>query len=427
MKSNNWLVISYFANVRGACQSEWVEDRMAALSKLGIRPALVSSFCGGRYKDMLHVRALSLSPADLKFELDFILKRNGISGKLFKVLRTLIFLPLYPLYYLETKILNIYGESRWSWMPFSILMGLIVALKTKPTFIYSTGGPASAHISAIVISKITGIPLMAELQDPLVGDDIGRNALSKKGLKYIEKLIFDNSDKVIFCTQAATDSAAERQHSDKAVCIYPGSIINMPTSSEFVKNAVCKFIYLGSLYQSRNLDCFMEALSMVFEENPELKKYFSLDVYGNMNEDIRQRINNFAHKVIHLKGLVPREDALKHAIESDVLLLVQNTDDRSSTTIPFKTYDYLLLGKKILGLTYKNQELETMMVDHGHLSVAADRPQEIKQAIVALLEDWRNGSLVKSIKSSEITVDNAAKQMQALANVLTASQNGAGV
>lgn len=166
---------------------------------------------------------------------------------------------------------------------------------------------------------------------------------------------------------------------------------------------------------------------MVFEENPELKKYFSLDVYGNMNEDIRQRINNFAHKVIHLKGLVPREDALKHAIESDVLLLVQNTDDRSSTTIPFKTYDYLLLGKKILGLTYKNQELETMMVDHGHLSVAADRPQEIKQAIVALLEDWRNGSLVKSIKSSEITVDNAAKQMQALANVLTASQNGAGV
>lgn len=158
MKSNNWLVISYFANVRGACQSEWVEDRMAALSKLGIRPALVSSFCGGRYKDMLHVRALSLSPADLKFELDFILKRNGISGKLFKVLRTLIFLPLYPLYYLETKILNIYGESRWSWMPFSILMGLIVALKTKPTFIYSTGGPASAHISAIVISKITGIP-----------------------------------------------------------------------------------------------------------------------------------------------------------------------------------------------------------------------------------------------------------------------------
>lgn len=427
MKNNNWLVISYFANVRGACQSEWVEDRMASLSKLRIRSALVSSFCGGRYKDTLHVRALSMSPADLKYELDFILKRNGISGKLFKFLRTLIFLPLYPLYYLETKILNVYGESRWSWMPFSILMGLIVALKTKPSLIYSTGGPASAHISAIVISKITGIPLMAELQDPLVGDDIGRNALSKKGLMFIEKLIFGNSARVIFCTQAATDSAAERHHSDKAVCIYPGSIIDMPSSSEIVKNTVCKFIYLGSLYQSRNLDRFMEALAMVFEEKPELKKSFSLDVYGNMNEDIRQRINNFPHKVIQLKGLVPREDALKHAIESDVLLLVQNTDDRSSTTIPFKTYDYLLLGKKILGLTYKNQELETMIVDHGHLSVAADRPQDIKQAILALLEGWRNGTLVRDVKPSKITVDNAAKQMLDLANALTATQNDMGV
>lgn len=427
MKGNNWLVVSYFANVRGACQSEWVEDRMAALSKLGIRPALVSSFCGGRYKNMFHVRALSLSPADLKYELDFILKRNGISGKLFKFLRTLIFLPLYPLYFLETKILNVYGESRWSWMPFSILMGLLVALKTKPSLIYSTGGPASAHISAIVISKIAGIPLMAELQDPLVGDDIGRNALSRKGLAFIEKLIFDHSDKVIFCTQAATDAAAERHHSDKAVCIYPGSIIDMPTSSTVASNAVCKFIYLGSLYQSRNLDCFMEALSMIFKEKPELEDSFSLDVYGNMNEDIRWRINNFPYKVIHLKGLVPREDALQHAIESDVLLLVQNTDDRSSTTIPFKTYDYLLLGKKILGLIYKNQELETMIVNHGHLSVAADSPQEIKQAISVLLEDWRNGDLTKSIKSSEITVDNAAKQMQDLANALTQPQDSTGV
>ena len=59
-----------------------------------------------------------------------------------------------------------------------------------------------------------------------------------------------------------------------------------------------------------------------------------------------------------------------------------------------------------------------MIVDHGHLSVAADKPQEIKHAIIALLEDWRNDSLLKGIKSSEITVDNAAIQMIALANTL---------
>lgn len=409
--NNNWLIISYFANVKGACQSEWIDDRMAALKRNGIHNILVSSFCGGRYSDMFHVRALSLSPADIKYELDFILKRNGISGSLFKYLRTLIYLPLYPFYYLETKILNVYGESRWSWMLLSYLMGLFATIRSKPSLIYSTGGPASAHIVAAVISMMTRTAWVAELQDPLVGEDIGRNKLSKKGLTYIEKFIFNHADKVIFCTQAARDSAAIRHDSDKAVCIYPGSRINLPSNTKTVKNSVCKFIYLGSLYQSRNLDCFMAALSMLFEESPDLKNIFSLDVYGNMNEDIRQRIINFPHKVIHLKGLVTRDKALSYAIESDVLLLIQNTDDRSSLTIPFKTYDYLLIGRKILGLVYKNQELESMLTDHRHLSVPADDSQKIKQAIRTLMDEWRNGSLRHGTKDCNITAEKAAEKM----------------
>jgi len=390
---------------------------MSALMKSGIRPVLISSFCGAKYDNVQHVRALSLSPADLKYELDFTLSRSVGSGSLFKFLRVALFLPLYPFYFIETKILNVYGESRWSWMPLSIITGLVMALKTKPSYIYSTGGPASAHIVASVISRLTRIPLMAELQDPLVGEDIGRNALSKWGLVYIERIIFNNADKVIFCTEAARDSAAIRHKSDKAVCIYPGSYLDMPLVTAN-KDQVFRFIYLGSLYQTRNLDRFMEALSLAFKERPELKDNLLLDVYGNMNEDIRQRINSFQYNVIKLHGLVPRADALHKAMESDVLLLVQNTDDRSSTTIPFKTYDYLLLGRKILGLIYKNPELESILASHGHLSVPAGSAQNIKESILMLHDEWRAGTLTANIKTSAITVEKAAAEMISVANTL---------
>jgi glycosyltransferase involved in cell wall biosynthesis len=422
MSNNIWFIISYFANIKGACQSEWIEDRMRALAKSGIRPVLISSFCGDRYNNMVHVRALSFSPADLKYELDCTLKRKGFTGGLFKFLRILFFFPLYPLYFVETKILNIYGECRWSWIPWATLIGLVVVLKTKPAVIYSTGGPASAHIVALVISKITKISLMVELQDPFVGDDIGRNALSKRGLAYIEKMIFVNSSKVIFCTQTATDSAAIRNNSDKAVCIYPGSSIEVPGISTIDNHKILKFIYLGSLYQTRNLDCFMEALSLIFKENPELKECLSLDVYGNINNDIRSRINSFEYSVIKLHGVVSREQAFRKALESDVLLLVQNVDDRSITTIPFKIYDYLLLNRKILGLVYKNKELEAMITDYGHLSVPADKSQEIKKAIMLLIDNWRKGNLTKNIKRSELTGERAARQMISLSEKLLANR-----
>ena len=38
--------------------------------------------------------------------------------------------------------------------------------------------------------------------------------------------------------------------------------------------------------------------------------------------------------------MISRNSALR-AMDSDVLLLVQHTDDRSILTIPFKIYDYL--------------------------------------------------------------------------------------
>ena len=55
--------------------------------------------------------------------------------------------------------------------------------QNKYKYIYSTGGPASAHLATILVSRILKINNIIELQDPLSGDDIGRNSYSKRYLK----------------------------------------------------------------------------------------------------------------------------------------------------------------------------------------------------------------------------------------------------
>ena len=97
---------------------------------------------------------------------------------------------------------------------------------------------------------------------------------------------------------------------------------------------------------------------MIIEDNQTV---FRLNIYGAMNADIKDRILQFPYPgIIMMHGLLTRDDALQKALEADILLIVQHADRRSITTMPFKTYDYLNTGKLVLGLVYRNNEIEEL-------------------------------------------------------------------
>lgn len=402
-----WLVISYYSRMPGACQSEWIDDRILALRERGEDVTLVSSICSGKHPDIPNPRAFSLTPSDLDYECREIARRHEDHSEIaVKVSKALAFL-LKPLVWLESTVLKAHGEGRWSWIPIGFLYGLLCAIRHPRDIIFSTGGPASAHVVAILIGKLLGKQTVCELQDPLVGSDIGRNSFSRVGLYWAEKFIIRFADRIIFCTKFATEDAARRSGiwGKKIVCIYPGSWSRKPIKRDPLTEKI-SFCYLGSLYQTRNLDRIMETLLKLEKKGYDLAKRLSINVYGNMNPDIRKRIENFPIPIIKLHALIPREDALEVAQKSDILLLVQNTDDRSTLTIPFKTYDYLQSGSLILGLIHKNEELTDLLQKNGHLACKADDIDEIETAIVKILARHSD-----PIRIPQITPHEAAKEM----------------
>jgi hypothetical protein len=307
------------------------------------------------------------------------------------------------------------GEGRWSWFA-SAVVGYFFIKRTNYEYIYTTGGPASAHLSGIFIAKLNKKKVVCELQDPLSGKDIGRNKFSQKGLRFFEKMIIKHSDLVIYCTKNAMQYAKDQYplFSNKIDCVYPGSK-SIPDSEHTHKRVINDSInitYLGSLYQTRNLDNLMEAIISLASINPEIINRLNINLYGNINSDIKKRIQDFKYDVFKIHGLVNREIAINKALESDVLLLVQNTDDRSITTIPFKTYDYMHTGKLILGLIYRNDEIKEMLNIHGHLTCQADNISEIQDVLHRILNDFEN--LNKKLIKSNYTPLNAVENMQLL-------------
>jgi len=415
---NKVLVISKMANMPGSCPAEWVDDRVLQLKKEGKEVHIISGSYAKRYpKEIKHFRIPSISI----FEAD----QEYLQAKQFK---SDIFDSLIMNFYLTTcHYLSIVfkkfrlgvfkGEGNWFWIISSSIFALCLILRNKYELIYTTGGPASAHISGIIATKILFKKVIVELQDPLTGNGIGRNKISSFGLKYIEKFIINYADQIAFVTKTAMEECKSiyPKHAEKINFIYPGSIHDEYfKSSQITKkdtNNKINITYAGTLYGSRNIKSFLTALS-------NLKKYnsfeYSVNILGYVTEEIQNDIKSFKNINISLLGRSTREKSIEMIKKADVLLLIQHADDRSISTIPFKLYDYLNSGNLIFGLLFKNKELKNLLLENGHLSTEINDIKEIENELKNLFSNFKE--INNKIKAVNFTTSKAVKKMFKLYN-----------
>lgn len=401
----------------GACQAEWVDDRIEVLLNNKRKIKLLSSICCFKYRKpgIDHRRMQSIFPMSFMYEFEEI-KRRGIEYELYKMRYFKMF---YKISKISKRIFNFFrGEGKWDWFISSLLWSIFNWRFYKNIeYIYSTGGPPSAHLLGILIKKITNKKLVVELQDPLSGDNIGRNKRSKYYLEKIEKFIICHSDLIIYCTESASNYARlnHKKHVKKIHFVYPGSSLKSEIFNKD-KTSVSKInlTYLGSLYQTRNLDNLLKAIFNLSKQNIDIENKLIINLYGNIDLDIKKRILDFDIDIIRIHGLISRPEALIKAEMSNVLLLIQNTDNRSVTTIPFKVYDYLRLNKLIFGLTYKNIELNEILNKHGHIYCDADKIKQIENSLLLLLNNF--DSLSHRIVPSNLTPELAILKIEDLIN-----------
>ena len=404
----NMLVISHMANIPGCCQAEWIDDRVYEFLNRKYKITVISATHCFKYGNQIkHYRVPSILPFEAKGEINEIESMNiDIESRPFTI-KYLRFMRSVSKSLDKLNISLFKGEGRWFWMFSSLFIGLRIMPFQKYELIYSTGGPASAHLAGIILSKIFRRKLMVELQDPLTGEGIGRNKHTIKALGIVEKFIIKKADHIIFATKNASIAAKEKYPyaSHKIDYVYPGAKKLNPAreikrGSE--NNKKINFSYIGSLYQTRNLDNFFRAL----EELSPTQTY-EVNLYGWLADDILERTKRLKNDNIKIHGMIPREAAIKNAQKADVLLLVQHTDLRSSKTIPFKLYDYLNTENLIFGLTYKNDEIDDILIKHGHITSDASSVELIKKSLAQVFDKLPN-----KIKASKFDPKSAVDKME---------------
>lgn len=387
------LVVSYFAKRQGCCPAEWLDDKVDSLLKLGHEVVLVSSLWSEKFNHpkVKHYRVPSLSPLDYKAEVDEIkLTRKVPFNTIFWF--PLIFLIGYPLDLMQKVLTNGLGGGKWSWTFSSFISCFYILLTKKIDLVFTTGGPASAHLSGVVAGKLFLKKTISEFQDPLSGEGIGRNSKSAQMLFALERFLVKKSDKVVYVTHAAADESKGKFGTIGNISsVYPGAKKFELSPYEKVDKKL-KIVHLGTLYSTRNLDTLLEAIDLLLNEekiNEDDIEIVNLgDIYGEYREVYLKR--NFIKQM----SIMPREQAVNFAHQNDVCLLVQHNDPRSSTTIPYKTYDYLNLGKPIFALT-NSEELDQLLTELGHFCAPVSNPRAIADKLYELVQARENLSEIK--------------------------------
>ena len=419
-KKDNWLILAHCFNMDGRAASQTITDKIPFLMKKGITPIVVSAPTGIKDRKFSHHQIFSPAPSGLNFEMRKVIEKKYHKGTLSQFLKAIVTILCLPFLLVEKLIINL--DSHWSWFITAGLKSTFLIKKYKPEVIYSTAGPSSTHLTGYILKRVFNIPWIAEIHDPLI-PEVGDLGYQRQGFhKWLEKVIFEHANAVIYFTENACRNASQRTHIfHNAHVLRPGA--NPPEIKDIVYKKEDKFHmgHFGSLASGRSLSLVIEALSSVAEKDPEIRGRIILDVYGmELDTQSKKYVNQLGlgnvvkeHGRLELDpdmGKSGRLQVFEKMHLCDVLLVIHGHTEICSEYIPSKVYEYLLTKRPILGVTDIYSELGQLLTSTGNI-VVENTLEEIEKTIQNLFYEWESDRLPLTDNVNRFTVENTVNKM----------------
>jgi len=428
-RRGTWLILSHAFNMDGRAASQTITDKIPVLMEMGVTPVVVSAQTGTKDLVIEHHQVPAIAPSGLKFDMRHILKKHFRNPFIFKLIKGFVSLAILPFYLLERAFIHL--ESQWSWFVMAYFTGAHLIKKHKPVLVYSTGGANSAHFAGYLLARRFGIPWIAELHDPMIHDHWRGSRMAYRWAAYLERIICRNASAAWWFTEGALEKAAMRNPilGKRGHMIIPG--VQQPDfqGAVYRRSSKIHFGHFGSLAETRNLAIVIKALHALLSDHPEYSQLVQIDVYGSRLDAISRktlldyplpgvvvehgRLENDA-----ASGKSGRQLVLEAMRQSDVLILLHGSDPFCEDYIPSKLFEYLWTKRPVIGLVWRNPQLERILSERGHLAINALDEAGVKAELLELLRCWETNGLEDNVNFTPFTVEDAVYRIVTLADSL---------
>lgn len=304
--------------------------------------------------------------------------------------------------------------DRWaSWWFGGVAAGLRLIRKYRPEVIWSTYPIATAHLIALCLHRLTGIPWVADMRDPMTDTSYPPDPLTRRVYQWIERQTVLHCNLVV-CTTPGTikmyrerfpdipesrfnliENGYDEENFASAEAWLP--VVATPNTGPFV------LVHSGVIYPSeRDPIPFFQALAELASQgriSPETL-HVRLRATGH-DEYLKKLIEEY--KIGALVSLAPPvsyREALSEMLTADGLLVLQAAN--CNHQIPAKLYEYVRARRPILALTVPGSDTANTLTAAGVNTIGRlNSKSDIAEKLVQFLD------LAKAGKSQIPTIEIA--------------------
>ncbi|WP_305822824.1 glycosyltransferase [Massilia brevitalea] len=296
-----------------------------------------------------------------------------------------------------------------SWTFGAIPTGLAMIRRYKPQVLWSTFPVATAHLIALSLHRLTGLPWIADFRDPMLQPSHPTSRRQRAIFGWIERQTIARCRFAVLTTESARRAYQARfpqVDPAKFVVIENGydeeefgrllaqaATAAAPAAAGAAARRVT-LLHSGVLYDAgRNPESFLAALAALKSAGKvdAASLRIVLRAPGNLPAARAKVERHGVGDIVEILPPVPYREALGEMLAADGLLLFQGTPFNNQ--IPAKVYEYFRTRKPILGLVDPEGETAQVLRAAGfELSAQVDQPEEISTALERFIPGLRDGT-----------------------------------
>jgi glycosyltransferase involved in cell wall biosynthesis len=289
-----------------------------------------------------------------------------------------------------------------SWLPFGVCAGLEVVRREGIDALYSTSPIPTAHLIALILKKLTGLPWVADFRDPWVeteGSEV-YGPLRQRFELWLERRVIVGADRVVVTTPEFGQYLRNRYGrsvGDKISVVYNGydeedlhdltPEIDGPERFTLLHAGLLDPHYRNPLPILRGLRQCLDR--QLLPPNTRVT-FVGGGAYANQTLPQAIRELRLADNV-EVVGRMPYRQALAKQAGASALLLMQGGDD-TWMLVPAKAFEYLRTGRLILTAAPADGATARLVGEfEGTFLTRPDDPEDIARSLTALYQAWVAG------------------------------------
>lgn len=311
------------------------------------------------------------------------------------------------------------------WVLPAVRAGLDLIRRHRPQRIFSSGPPHSAHLAAVLLKSLTGIPLVCDLRDPWARNPWQTNEgnLQSAGQRWMERWCVRRADAIVLNTDAARVEfeACYRTNNHGMFFAIPNGYDPdlIPRVAEhrsafahIRSNGAIRLCHCGSVYGNRDLVPVVDAIAQLVAGGRDVELW-QVGAVGRL-EELRAgiRVHGLEQRVT-IRGQISHDQALASMAAADVLVILQSG---TQLQIPAKVFEMMLFEKPILALTDEGPTADLIRDSGVGVVVDPRSPAAIARAILKAHDHGRN-SFESERRAAAIRAFDGRALSRQLANV----------